>query len=147
MGKCVFWGVEPTCEPPCIYFAVGGGGILMSHTLLRKMAPNVAYCRSKYAQVPYGDARIGACVNHSLNRPWGRRESCLPRGFSFSNGELSQELTTQPPDDFIISLHMKDPILLQHLNKAAMSLKSNLTWRELGRYMNETSTQPLVASK
>jgi Fringe-like len=144
MGKCVLFN---DTKLGIIPFAVGGSGMLMSHTLLRKMAPNVAHCRSKYAQVRYGDARIGACVNYSLNRPWGRRESCPPRGFSFSNGQLSQELTTQPPDDFIISLHMKDPILLQHLNKAAMSLKSNLTWRELGRYMNETSTQPLVASR
>jgi hypothetical protein len=146
MGKCVFY---KDIKFGGIPFAVGGSGLLMSHTLLRKMARNVAYCRSKYAKVKYGDARVGACVNYTLDRPWGMWDSCPPPGFSFSNGEFSLELTTlklttleltkQPPDNLIISLHDKDPIVLRSLNKAAMSLESGLTWRELGRYINETT--------
>ena len=138
MGKCVLLKDKKLGTIP---FAVGGSGILMSHTLLRKMAPNVAHCRSEYAKVYFGDARVGACVNYSLDRRWRDLDSCPPRGFSFSNGDFSQELIKHPPDDLIISLHpIKDPILLQHLNKAAMTLKSNLTWRELGTYINNTIT-------
>jgi hypothetical protein len=137
MGKCV--SVYATRQGfGKILFVVGGGGILMSRTLLRKMLPNVADCRSKYTAVKYGDARVGACVNASLNRPWGYMESCPSRGFSFSNGELSQELTKQPPDNLIISLHIKDPTLLRRVNKAALDMGMGLTWRELSRYMNTT---------
>jgi hypothetical protein len=139
MGKCVLLN-DTRAGLGIIPFAVGGGGILMSRTLLRKMVPNVSDCRSKYAQVLYGDARVGACVNFTLDRPWGSRDSCPPRGFSFSNGEFSQELTTQPPDNFIISLHpIKDPALLRNFNEAAVSLGTGLTWRELGKYETTTS--------
>ena len=74
-GKCALFNDRKLGTIP---FAVGGSGILMSHTLLRKMAPNVAHCRSKYAQVHYRDAQVGACVNYSLDRPWHGRDSCLP---------------------------------------------------------------------
>jgi hypothetical protein len=139
MGKCVMLNSK-RAGFGIIHFAVGGGGILMSRTLLQKMLPNVADCRSKYAGVIYGDARVGACVNYSLDRPWGITEACPPRGFSFANGEFWQELKKQPPDDLIISLHpIKDPTLLRSLNNALVDLGTGLTWKELNRYMHETT--------
>jgi chondroitin sulfate synthase len=134
MGTCV--EIDDTKDGfGIISFVVGGGGILMSRALLRKMVPNVAYCRSKYAAVDYGDARVGACVNASLDRHWNGWDSCPPQGFSFSNRGFSQELK-MPPDDLVISLHpIKDPSLLRRLDEAAVNLGTGLTWRELKRYM------------
>jgi hypothetical protein len=142
MGKCVFVPSQNAVER--FLFAVGGSGILMSHTLLRKMAPNVAYCREEYATLEYGDARIAACVDYSLGRPWTKQNissiTCPSSEFSFTNGLYDYEVKVQPPHRRIITLHNKDPVWLGRFNEAANTLGSNLTWGELRKYLNETAT-------
>jgi hypothetical protein len=133
MGRCVKSNIRHFGIIP---YAIGGGGILMSRTLLQKMLPNVADCRSKYARIVYGDARVGACVNYSLDRPWGAMEACPPHGFSFANGE-----SAKPLDDLIISLHpIKDPTFLRRLNGVAVRSGTGLTWKKLHGYIERNSS-------
>lgn len=70
IGKCAKFTAElreDSSEDEKIHFIVGGAGILMSHALVKALAPVVQSCRRDYNHLTFGDGRIGACIEYTLN--------------------------------------------------------------------------------
>lgn len=70
IGKCAYFEANMRKDSRTeeeVEFVVGGSGILMSHALVEALAPVVKSCRRDYNHLTYGDGRIGACIQDTLN--------------------------------------------------------------------------------
>jgi hypothetical protein len=136
IGKCVSINTKRFGTLP---FVVGGAGIVMSGSLLRKLGPHITKCRRELQRIPYGDARITACMIHALHMNFTRAtEFCTPFRYTFTNGSPWFEVTVQNKDSRFVMLHEKDPIKLKILNDAILNLtkwNETITWGALKPYL------------
>jgi hypothetical protein len=141
-GKCVY--MSPSNKHKQINFVVGGGGILMSRILLEALSRYVDECRKKYQKnILYGDARIGACLQHTMNRSIGTFDLCSPRPYIFSSMEplkaLGEEVKPSTMNHFVVTMHSKKVEVLRKLNLAIVNLtlhNRSVTFNTLRPYID-----------
>jgi hypothetical protein len=111
IGKCVR-GVITN-----VPFVVGGAGMLLSHALVADLAPHIDACRLEMNE-GYGDARVSRCImKHNLT--WNPESTCPPEGYRFADFHIATR------DDKFVTLHRKEPALIQHVNEAVLALSAN----------------------
>ena len=148
LGKCAYFPMDEGD----MWFAVGGGGILMNRKCLAQLAPRVDECRVKHADIFYGDTRIGACLFETLKMPLylDKKNSskvgpCGLEGYTMSNWGLDSPIFEEyAADSRIVTLHEKDKVNLQRILDAVSNLTQNstssegVTFRSLAKYLNKT---------
>jgi len=129
-GKCV--GYKESKRGLGINFVVGGAGILMSRALVNSMKPFFSECRREWSDLYYSDARVGACMRYTMNRTG--TNMCAGRAWSFTNGDVLKEVSKQPPEAKIITMHEKCPKRISLLNEWVHMMEMNqsiITWASL----------------
>lgn len=147
VGKCVR---VQTKKMGSVDFAMGGAGILMSGDLLRQMAPGIEQCRDLYKDFQHGDVRIAACLK-SMNLFPGK--ICTTpgiSGFHFSSSSAWREASLSwTAKAKIVTIHEKDPLLIQVLNEAIADLVQqgrNVTWGALEPYLDKFTATGSIAT-
>ena len=154
LGKCVHYEHRNATDD--VHFAVGGAGVLISGTLLRRLAPRIPECRRRFGAGGdnwlYSDARVGACAARALGADMPHEEwLCAQVGqwdksgtvptyrsyspaFIFSNRNLLLEAKEQDPRNFVVTLHVKDPGRIRRITawvRAQEAAGAAITWGAL----------------
>jgi hypothetical protein len=145
---------EGRCQT--INFLVGGAGILLSHALMEQLAPVVQQCRRDYNHMTYGDGRIGACIQYTLNMSsvvkfsnscsdhlseWRSKAGLhykfyMGDVFTWSRNHYKSNYTSRPEDErtLIMNVHEKDVAHIRLFNEwfRNMSLANRtISWSAL----------------
>ena len=146
LGKCAVY--QDSVEGR-ILFVVGVGGILMSRALMLALEPHFPACRRRYNRVFFADARVGACVSHTLNQSSAVcRYNTAPDGdvvaggrrWSFTNRNVRIEAAEHAPQDLVVSMHEKAPSRTRLLNRYVQNLTERgieVTWGAMTLMMDE----------
>lgn len=145
-GKCVHFD---TSKFGRIHFVVGGAGILMSRALVKELVHRMSVCRTKFLSVYHSDARVGACVEHTLNRTLNL---CKHDGYDFSNEKKHerQKFLVGSGSNRPISIHVKDAAMIKYINKARAEMISfgvTITWKSLESYMTRRVHKTLAPGR
>lgn len=128
--------INPTPQPPCRYFgdpslpviygecgsykprnmdglesvvfAMGGGGILLSHAAMELLAPHFETCREKYNKLYYSDARVAACLQVEAGVPDVVQCRERPRAWKDAFSAKPIEDIAKERSGRVISIHEKN---------------------------------------
>jgi hypothetical protein len=105
--------------------------------------PGRCQCRREYKDDHFGDSRLSACIEFTLNRTDVIEKRCAERRgylqgtapYRFSNAiPLERELEKRPPQERVVSVHEKNPKRIRLLHEWFQNSTANnitITWNTM----------------